>query len=81
MYLIHFTTPYRHARHYLGWAANLEARLDHHRAGTGARLMAVVTNAGIDWRVVRTWDGDRTFERRLKNGRNVPRLCPVCNHK
>jgi hypothetical protein len=49
VYLIHFETPFRHARHYTGWTAgDLDARLAQHRAGAGARLMAVITQAGID---------------------------------
>lgn len=78
VYLIHFDRPYRHARHYLGWAANLDARISHHRAGTGARLMAVIAAAGIGFVVARTWEGDRTFERKLKNRKESPRLCPIC---
>jgi predicted GIY-YIG superfamily endonuclease len=79
VYLIHFDTPYKHAKHYLGWSRYLHGRLDHHRRGTGARLLQVVNEAGISWRVVRTWKKqDRNFERRLKNQKNSPRLCPVC---
>jgi hypothetical protein len=28
--------------------------------------------------VARTWQGDRKFERQLKNRKHTPRLCPVC---
>jgi predicted GIY-YIG superfamily endonuclease len=78
IYLLHFAKPYKHARHYLGWAQHLEARLEHHRAGTGARLMQVVREAGIDWEVSRTWEGDRNLERKLKQRKESPRLCPIC---
>ena len=27
VYLVHFTQPYRHARHYTGWTADLDSRL------------------------------------------------------
>lgn len=47
VYLLHFDRPYKHARHYLGWAKDLDARLEHHRAGTGARLLAVLKEHGI----------------------------------
>ena len=41
--------------------------------------MEVIAAAGIAWKVVRTWRGDRAFERRLKRRKNTPRrLCPVC---
>jgi len=52
IYLIHFDQPYRHARHYCGWASDLEARLAAHRSGNGSRMMAVIAGAGIQWRLV-----------------------------
>ena len=78
VYLIHFDLPYRHARHYLGWTRDLSARLSDHASGRGARLMAVVTAAGIGWDVVRTWNGTRSDERRLKRRGGRARLCPIC---
>ena len=78
VYLLHFEKPYRHARHYLGYAADLEVRLAQHRAGRGARLLEVITEAGISFTLARTWEGDRTMERRLKNRHASPRLCPLC---
>ncbi len=79
IYLIHFDRPLHHARHYLGYCADgtLEVRLIRHRAGRGARLLAVLRELNIGWRVVRVFEGDRKFERRLKGGSRV-RLCPVC---
>lgn len=38
-YLLHFSQPIspKHTtRHYLGWAENLDARIDHHRKGTSS---------------------------------------------
>ena len=81
VYLIHFNKPYRHARHYLGFTENFEKRITDHLCGMGARLMEVVTNARIEWRVARTWRGDRRLERRLKNLHNAPALCPICSGK
>ncbi|HEY4690009.1 MAG TPA: GIY-YIG nuclease family protein [Anaerolineae bacterium] len=81
VYLLHFSRPYKHARHYMGSASNLEARLQHHRAGSGARLIQVILEAGLDFVVSRTWPGDKQAERRLKNQKNSPRLCPICNPK
>lgn len=81
VYLIHFAEPYEHARHYVGWTQNLPWRLGHHRAGTGSRLMAAVSKAGIDWAVVRTWPGaSRSFERRIK-AKAAARWCPVCSDR
>ena len=85
VYLLHFDRRYRHAGHYIGFAKSehtLPRRIEHHRTGTGARLTQVVSAAGITFDVVRTWpDADRTFERRLKDQKHGPRLCPKCNPK
>ena len=79
VYLIHFEARHKHAGHYLGFATDLSQRMAQHRGGNGARLMEVIASAGIGWKVVRTWVGDRAFERRLKRRKNTPRwLCPVC---
>ena len=78
VYLLHFETPYKHARHYLGSTYDLDVRLARHQAGTGARLMEVITQAGISWYLARTWEGGRNLERALKQRKNSPKLCPVC---
>jgi hypothetical protein len=80
IYLLHFDKPLKHARHYLGFAEESVAqRVSKHRKGQGARLTQVVAEAGIDMQLSRIWpDADRNFERRLKNGKNVPKLCPIC---
>jgi len=80
VYLLHFSRPYHHAKHYLGIAEDLEAQLEEHRSGNGARLMEVVTEAGIGFVLARTWENqDRKVERKLKNRKEAPRLCPICN--
>jgi hypothetical protein len=87
IYLLHFDAPFGPgggangrgtAKHYLGWAANLDRRLAHHAKGTGAVLTRHVASAGIGWMLARTWAGDRFLERRLKNQGGRARLCPVC---
>jgi predicted GIY-YIG superfamily endonuclease len=78
VYLLHFTKPYRHARHYLGYAGDLAKRLNQHRHGAGARLPQVCAEHGIDFVVARTWPGGRDLERRLKLRKNSPKLCPIC---
>ena len=79
VYLLHFDTPLKHARHYTGWSANLALRLAEHASGHGARLTEVVASAGIGWSLARTWPGvTRTFERKLKNQGGASRRCPLC---
>jgi hypothetical protein len=78
-YLLHLTPPYRHARHYLGFADDLPRRLHRQATGNGARLVAVALAAGCTFELVWVRPGSRVEERRLKNQKAVPRLlCPVC---
>jgi len=79
VYLIHLGKPLAHARHYLGFTDDLDARLERHRAGNGARLMSVISAAGITWQCVRTWQGDRKLERQLKRRKEAPALCVICS--
>lgn len=67
VYLLHFSAPYRHARHYTGWTYDLAARLAVHAAGHGARLVAVAKAAGITFALARTRPGTRADERAIKH--------------
>lgn len=78
VYLLHLDRPYKHARHYLGWASDLQSRLASHAGGTGAKLLRVARDAGIGWTLARTWPGDRHRERQLKRQGGRSRMCPVC---
>lgn len=88
-YLLHFIDPRTgrparlfHAGHYTGWARDRQTfarRIEHHRHGHGARLVAAAIAAGLDFVVARTWDeGDRAKERRLKRSGGASRYCPLC---
>ena len=88
-YLLHFDQPVARgtrardgqlltAGHYLGSAADLDARLAEHASGQGARLTAVIRARGIGFTLARTWQGGRHMERRLKRRKEAPRLCPLC---
>lgn len=77
-YLLHFITPYKHARHYLGCSDDVSARLAEHGTSHGARLTQVVKEAGISWVVARTWRGGRRLEHKLKARHSGVRLCPIC---
>jgi predicted GIY-YIG superfamily endonuclease len=80
-YLLHFDRPYKHAKHYVGSTRNLAQRLAEHTAGRGARLTQVVRDAGISWRLARTWPGLTETERDIKARRNTPAMCPECTPK
>jgi predicted GIY-YIG superfamily endonuclease len=77
VYLLHFHTPFGHARHYMGSTSDLEARLAAHRRGEGSRLMWWIDRAGMEWTLARTWKGGRIRERQLK-ARGHSRHCPIC---
>jgi predicted GIY-YIG superfamily endonuclease len=82
VYLLHFSepvSPNHTCQHYLGFTSDLDTRLAEHEQGKGARLTEVAASRGITWTVARVWrNKDRNFERRLKNRKNAPRLCPCC---
>jgi len=78
IYLLHFDTPYKHAKHYLGYTESFEKRIERHLQGHGARLINVIVEAGITFQVARLWKGDRRLERQLKNKKNACKLCPIC---
>lgn len=85
VYLLHFDQPFKHAKHYLGWTADLELRLARHRGelekdGRGSRLVEAVRHAGIGFSVARLWSGDRYLERRIK-GRGLSAYCPLCSKR
>jgi hypothetical protein len=78
VYLLHFSQPYRHARHYQGWTEDLFERLIQHATGRGARLMTVIYDAGIGFTLARICEGTRNTERAIKNDGGAVRFCPLC---
>lgn len=83
VYLLHFDEPYKHAKHYIGWTTDLDARLAEHLAGTGARLMAVIKEADIGFQLARTWTGVTATRAReqIKAQGGASRCCPICGVK
>lgn len=87
LYLIHFSEPIgteKHsAQHYLGFVEgdqqSVQARLEEHKAGWGAKILHHCNQRQIHYEVVRTLPGDRNRERQLKKGKNISRLCPICS--
>lgn len=80
-YLLHFDrriSPSHTTQHYLGSADDLDARIWKHRHHPDARLLQVAKERGIHFTVARTWTGGRELERKLKNQKNAPKLCPIC---
>lgn len=84
VYLIHFQSPLKHARHYIGYTdePNVDSRVERHRKSGGARILKVCNELGIRWHVARVWfNCSRKWERRLKNRGGATEICPVCNCK
>lgn len=81
-YLLHFSEPYPGGtapQHYLGWAEDVERRVEEHRKGQGAKLCLHVAAQGIQLDVVRVWEGgDRKLERELKRAHRPALYCPHC---
>lgn len=88
VYLLHFTEPYHHARHYVGWTGHeqgrnpmdeVKDRLDFHLSGLGSPLVRAVHNRGIVVVVARVWENrTREYERGLHNRRPKSLFCPLC---
>lgn len=80
IYLLHFTAPVGHARHYLGSTVCVETRLAEHRSMQGARLTQVAVQRGANLLLVRTWAGGRKKERAIKEAYKhaFTHLCPLC---
>jgi predicted GIY-YIG superfamily endonuclease len=85
VYLLHFHSPISAShttQHYLGYADNIASRVETHQAGNSkaARLTQVAVEKGIPFSLARVWnEKNRDFERKLKNRKNAPKLCPYCN--
>lgn len=78
VYLLHFSRPYYHARHYLGFTLNLNRRLREHRRGAGSPLMAAVVEDEIEPFLARTWSQvTRAFEKRAHHTARR-QACPIC---
>ena len=80
VYLLHFSRPFSHACHYLGWGkGDATKRISDHIAGRGSALTRAVVADGISLEVVKVWTNkDRNFERALKNKKNAKGICPIC---
>jgi hypothetical protein len=64
-------------KHYLGYADDLDARIQKHREGKGARVTQVLRERGIEFDVVAVWPGNRHIENELKL-HSATRICPEC---
>ena len=78
VYVLHFEPAYRHARHYVGWARDVDARVAEHLAGAGSPLVRAAVAAGVRVELVAELPGSRQLERRLKRWHKTGQFCPRC---
>jgi hypothetical protein len=81
VYLLHFEQRYEHAGHYTGHADDFNNRVAEQASGDSraARLLQVIAQAGIGFRLARVWPGaSKGYERSLKNSGGASRYCPIC---
>lgn len=72
VYLIHFTRPLHHARHYLGSSKNAYRRFDQHCLGRGgAKIVDAALAVGIGLRLARVWPGGRQEERKAQEAQRI----------
>lgn len=66
-------------QHYLGYADDLDRRVQQHEAGRGSRLLRAMKQKNIEWEVVRIWEnGSYSLEKELKRRHNSWQYCPNC---
>lgn len=83
-YILHFSEPYKHAKHYIGWARDYEhlaARISAHLDNTSKQpLIEAAHAAGITFTVAVWTHYPRHMERKLKNA-HARNVCPCCRGK
>lgn len=68
-------TPNHFARYYVGSTGNMKARMEQHRSGRGARMLAAAVERGIEFKIIK-WLAvpsireARALERKLKRRKN-----------
>lgn len=83
VYVLHFSKPFKHANHYIGWTAGaVEDRVSAHQHGLGATLTREAVRAGITFTIAQVIpDVTREIERKMKNGGGSSRCCNICRAK
>lgn len=83
VYILHFHSTLNHAQHYVGSTGDVKQRLAAHAAGEGANITKVITQAGNHWTLAGLFQSSvakaRQHERKLKDQKNTPNYCEVCN--
>lgn len=85
LFLLHFATPYHHARHYLGYAVGTGRGAAYAKAiasnvALGPHELVMAAQAcGVELEVADVWVGEgRELQRRMRASHNLARHCPIC---
>lgn len=79
-YMLEIVPPYKHCRHTIGFAIDVERRLQEHRSGKGSQLTKAAVKAGCTLELVRVWENvDQWVEMALKARGDSKSLCPRCS--
>jgi predicted GIY-YIG superfamily endonuclease/ribosomal protein S18 acetylase RimI-like enzyme len=83
LYILHLNEKLAHTQHYAGSTKNLQARLEAHAMGRGARYTEVLKERAIDWKLAGLYQCNhavmRRLERMLKDTCRIFRYCEVCS--
>lgn len=76
VYILEFSTEIGNqnhsAKYYIGYARDIDQRLNEHKKGLGAAITRYAVENDIEFKVIVTFPGqDRSFERKLKNRKNT----------
>lgn len=78
IYILKFSIPLGNERHqaqfYLGYAEDVDSRVEEHRKGQGATITRRAVERGAELEVVMVIEGDRKLERKLKNRKSHKRV-------
>jgi hypothetical protein len=87
LFLLHFATPYHHARHYLGYAVGTGRGAAYAKAIAAGRalgpheLVMAAQACGVELVVADVLVGEgRDTQRALRRSHNLARHCPICLH-
>lgn len=82
IFLLHFTKPYHHCRHYLGCS-----KMDYNQwiisqVSAGGGVLPAAYEAGVGLELAYEWpDGDMRLMRMIKRQNNAARYCPICKEE
>jgi predicted GIY-YIG superfamily endonuclease len=84
LYIFHFNAPLGNlanrraqARHYCGFAENLDARLKKHMNGKGAKIVAAALSQGLIFEIYH-WPACLAQEKLVKAHKRTADFCPAC---